>query len=162
MRAIGLLLMMGLVPAMAAPGQVKCSWDANTEPFVTGYRVLIGSATRAYTMTNAVLGRLTTNTTMQADSLPSGVVYLAVTAFAADGRESLFSKEAMWTNAPPVIPPPIPPPITPPANFKVTVTAQTALTPVGPWRDLVRMAVPLPVGGEKEYYRAFAVVEETE
>lgn len=152
MRAIGLLLMLGL-QAWAAPGQVKCSWDANTEPYVTGYRVLIGSATRAYTMTNAVLGRLTTNTTMQADSLPSGVVYLAVTAFTADSRESGLSTEVKWTNAPPVI--------KPPANFKLMTTVQTALTPAGPWRDLARMAVPLPVGGEKEYYRAFAIVEET-
>lgn len=149
MRLMGLMMVLGLAQGWAAPGQVKCSWDANTETNVSGYRVLWGLASQRYTSTNTVLGRLNNSVTV---ALPVGVSYLVVQAF-DNVEDGPFSYEIVWTNAPP---PPLPP-----KNFKVTAVIQASVAPgVGPWRDLAQVTVALPPGGEKQSYRTRMSVEE--
>lgn len=148
---MGLMLMLGLAQAWAAPGQVKCSWDVSTETNVAGYKVLWGPASTRWDTTNTVLGRLNNSVTLD---LPMGVSYLVVQSFASATNESYFSYEIVWTNSPP--------PLAPPKNFKVTAIIQASVAPgMGPWRDLAQVVVNLPPGGEKQSYRTRMSVEET-
>ena len=81
-------------PAFGAslPGSpsVTLAWNTSAGPEVVGYRVHLGAASGNYT-SSVMVGNVTINTV---PGLTSGLTYyFAVTAYDADGRESLFSNE---------------------------------------------------------------------
>jgi len=65
------------------------SWDRNTEPTVTGYKVYYGIVSRQYTGTVDVGNQITYTVT----GLNSQLYYFSVTAYDSLGRESAYSNE---------------------------------------------------------------------
>ncbi len=75
-------------------GQITLTWDANTEPHLSGYKIHYGQASRNYDHQIDV-----GNQTTYSLATPSGdqTTYFAVTAYDSNGQESDFSKEVSWT-----------------------------------------------------------------
>jgi hypothetical protein len=72
------------------PASVMLSWDANTDANIAGYKVYVGTKSRAYSYWVDV-GNITSCTV---DGLPPrNVYYVAVTAYDQSGAESDFSNE---------------------------------------------------------------------
>jgi hypothetical protein len=89
-----LLLTVFLAPTVRADQTVHLVWDASTDPTVSGYNVYYGGESGAYTNM--------TSTGIIPDAVVSGLVegatyYFAVTAFDANGLESFFSNEVIYT-----------------------------------------------------------------
>jgi hypothetical protein len=79
-----------LSTTLPSPYRVTLAWNGSPSPEVTGYRVYYGAASGDYT-TSIVVGNVTTNTV---SGLASGVTYFfAVTAYDANGVESILSNE---------------------------------------------------------------------
>jgi len=80
-------------------GSVSLAWNASVTPFVAGYKTHYGTASGVYTASvNA-----DTNLAATVTGLTPGVVYyFAVTAYASNGVESVFSNEL--TNRLPILP----------------------------------------------------------
>ena len=82
-------------------GAVTLLWDRNPETNVIGYRVYVGTVSRAY---DSVLD--IGNSTSAAVPTSAGMNYFAVTAYDSDGLESGFSSEVTFAdgvlNIPPV------------------------------------------------------------
>jgi hypothetical protein len=92
-RAIFPLLCMLVVPTMASaqPTQsVTLSWDANSEPTVTGYTLYWGTAARTYIFSRNV-GNVTTYTVT--GLAPDQKYYFALAAYTASGLASDQSSE---------------------------------------------------------------------
>lgn len=84
-----LLLVAMVLPARAA--DVKLAWDANAEPDLAGYVVLVGTASGVYTQSLEVESSATVSTVT---GLTPGVrYYFAVRAFNAVGLQSGLSNE---------------------------------------------------------------------
>jgi hypothetical protein len=120
----GILLLVLLTgPALAfgavPPGNsVALGWDRSPDSSVTGYRVYYGTASGNYTNSLAV-GNVTTSTI---PGLASGVTYFfAVSAYAANGLESILSNEIAYTV----------PGTLPTVRIGVTPTKQVMLTVTG-------------------------------
>lgn len=75
------------VPCMAA--DVSLAWDASVSSGVTGYKVYVGGASRAYGAP-ITIGNQTTYTVT---GLGPGTYFFAVSAFDVDGNESDYSNE---------------------------------------------------------------------
>ena len=90
-------LLMGFNPFILSnkcyAGQLILSWNANTEPGVTGYKVYYGSSSRNYT-TSIDVGN---NTTYTLSVVPVSNTYFAVTAYNSFGTESTPSDEVIYT-----------------------------------------------------------------
>lgn len=100
------------------------AWDASPSSDVAGYRVYQGAQSGLYT--NSVdVGPLLTATINPAP----GTNFIAATAYATNGLESVFSNEILYV-APPVYPP------------RLLVTAQSAPTPDGPWLSFTNWVTP--------------------
>lgn len=128
-----------LLPCLGlAQSVAKCSWDANPEAHVTGYRVLYGTNSQQWNVTHTVVGRL--NTSLTVSNLPVGVTYWVVQAL-AEGISSSPSFEVLWTNAPPPV---VPVPPSAPRGFKLSSTTQAGPTPTGPWTNLAESNIPMP------------------
>jgi len=100
-RILGLLLLLALLhqPASVRGNMATdtysadMSWDPNSEPSVSGYRIYYGTASGNYTHITS-LGKVTSGTV---EGLMGGVTYyFAVTAYNAAGFESAFSAEASF------------------------------------------------------------------
>jgi hypothetical protein len=80
---------------------VNLAWDHSITPTVTGYKIYYGSASGIYG-TPITIGYVTAYTV---PSLGPGKYYFAVTAFDAQGNESVYSNEVSATiNAKPSAP----------------------------------------------------------
>ena len=80
------------VVAAAHASSIWLAWDPSNDPGVAGYRIHYGTATRNYTKTVQVEGRLTSKALV--DNLEEGKTYFfAVTSYNANGKESPFSYE---------------------------------------------------------------------
>jgi len=116
-RAIRLFATLLFVVAFASiceAATFTIAWDANTEPDLAGYRVLVGTSPGHYSKTFDV-GMATSKTL----TLPDGVTYyLAVVAYNADGLVSSPSKEVQWSL----------PALPPQSQFTTTVGANGRLT----------------------------------
>lgn len=84
-----LLLVATVMPARAA--DVALAWDANTEPDLAGYVVLVGTASRVYTQSQEVGPAATVSTVT--GLAPGSRYYFAVRAFNATGLQSGWSNE---------------------------------------------------------------------
>ncbi len=85
-----LLALLSLLTAPVYAGSVTVTWDPNTEPDVTGYRVLYGTQSGVYTFSQAA-GNVTTWTV---DNLTAGqIYYFVVQAVNAAGMTSPLSQE---------------------------------------------------------------------
>ena len=105
----GLLLMLLAILSMLVPSahaaQVTVTWDANTDPAVTGYRVHYGTAPGNYT-SHVDVGNVTS---CVISGLSEGVTYyFSATAYDGDGNESEYSVAVNYT--PPMAPAPSPAP----------------------------------------------------
>ena len=67
------------------------AWDANSESYLTGYRVYFGTESRDYNG-HVDVG----NQTSYSMEPPSQTTYFAVTAYDGNGQESDFSNEVVW------------------------------------------------------------------
>ncbi len=88
-------LAFGLVcgAAQPNPANVALSWVRSPTPEVTGYRIYFGAVSRSYS-NNITVGNLTNHTI---SGLTSGVTYyFTVTAYTANGVESLYSNELLY------------------------------------------------------------------
>src|SRR5512139_2133798 len=75
-------------PALAA--QIKLAWDANTEPYLTGYKIYWGNASKSYG-TPLDVGKVTQFTLT---GLTAGNTYfITVTAYGLLTNESTYSNE---------------------------------------------------------------------
>lgn len=90
---ITLILFICISSASACFAQITLIWDANTEPEVAGYKVYSGTASRTYT-SSVDAGN---QTTFIVTKNPSVTTYFAVTAYAANGDESDFSNEVIYS-----------------------------------------------------------------
>lgn len=145
-----LLFALLLLPClcMGAQTAVLLGWDANIETNAMGYRLLAGSASRTYTITNTVVGR--TSTSGVVSNIPSGKVFFTLVAFDQFGIDSDFSNEVTWTNR-----------LSAPKNFKLTGTMQVSLSPTGPWTNLALLNIPLPPAVDRQqFYRSRLLLEE--
>lgn len=95
-RRFGFLLILSLIAMMfflfctsGFAGDATLSWDANSDPNVSGYKVYYGTATRSYG-TPIDLGN---QTNYSLTGLGLGTYYFAVTAYNTSGLESVFSNE---------------------------------------------------------------------
>lgn len=84
-------------PPPPATGTATLTWDPATDPAVTGWRVYWGTASRTYAQPLGSGVLVTGSPTYIVTALPAGTHYFAVTAVAADGRESEYSNEATKT-----------------------------------------------------------------
>jgi hypothetical protein len=73
---------------------VRLAWDASPDVTVTGYRLYMGMQSRNYT-NSATVGNTLTATI--ANLLPSRTYYFGAVAYDANGMESDFSNEAIYT-----------------------------------------------------------------
>lgn len=152
MKALTTLFAFVLLPCLSLGAQTKVllGWDASPESSCAGYRLLAGTASRTYTMTNTVMGRLTTAGMIT--NIPSGKVFFAVVAFDTNGLESDFSNEVTWTNR-----------LSAPKNFKLTGTIQAGLTPTGPWTNLADVNIqmpPMPTNQSASFFRSTLLLKE--
>lgn len=153
-----MLLLLLLCPSLAISQTVRSVWEANTETNVIGYRVLYGTNSQRYHVTNTVVGRLNTNLVLTISNVPSGVTYWVVQAFNDAGLTSLNSYELLYTNAPPPVPP-VPP--SAPKGFRLSANLQAGMTPTGPWTNLAHLNVPLPPAIDRQqFYRTKLLLEE--
>jgi hypothetical protein len=136
---------------------VTASWDTNPEPTVSGYRVLYGTNSQRYVVTNTVVGRMNTNLVLQTTNVPTGVSYWVVQAYLTNGLTSPNSYEIMWTNAPPVVPS-VPP--SAPRGFRLSANLQAGRSPVGPWTNLAHLAVPMPLVDNQRFFRTHLLLED--
>lgn len=83
-----LLLMLPAFPTLA--GQVTVTWDVNTNPAVTGYKLYYGQASRSYTSSIDV-GKQTTCTI--SNLIDGKTYYFSATDYDASGMESGYSNE---------------------------------------------------------------------
>ena len=94
-----LLLLLPVSSIMAATG-VKLQWDANSEPGVAGYKLYYGTTSGTYTHVFDAGHSTTANVP---DVVAGLTYYFAVTAYDADGYESVPSSEvsatAPWPSA---------------------------------------------------------------
>lgn len=146
------LSLLFLLPSLCLGAQtsVLLGWDANVETNCSGYKLLAGSASRTYSITNTVLGR--TITSGAVSNLPSGKVFFALVAFDQAGTDSDFSNEVTWTNR-----------LSAPKNFKLTGTIQAGLTPTGPWSNLANLNIPMPpvpTNRTASFFRSTLLLEE--
>jgi hypothetical protein len=133
--------------ALAAPGQVKVSWDIHNDTNCTGYLVLWGIHSQSYSATNVVSGRL--NNTAVITNLPVGVTYIVAQATGeTDAQTSIYSDELLWTN---------PPALTPPRNVTLKAVIQASVTSNGPWNDLAWVKTAGAATGQ--VFRAVLVTE---
>jgi hypothetical protein len=86
-------------PAPAATGTATVSWDAPTERVddsplenLAGFRVYYGTAPGAYTSKLEINSPALTSVVIS--SLPAGTYWFVVTAYDADGLESVYSEAA--------------------------------------------------------------------
>jgi hypothetical protein len=84
------LLVLLLAGAGAHGTTVQVSWDPNTEPHLAGYKVYLGTSSRAYTSQTDV-GKTTLCTVSNLE--PGRTYYFAITAHDGNGAESDFSTE---------------------------------------------------------------------
>lgn len=140
-----------LLPCLCSGAQtsVLLGWDVNTETNVMGYKLLAGSASRTYTITNTVMGRASTSGIVT--NVPSGKVFFALVAFDQVGIDSDFSNEVTWTNR-----------LSAPKNFKLTGTIQAGLTPTGPWANLADLNIPMPPSTNQtaQFFRSTLLLKE--
>ena len=96
---LGILLYLALLYATvntlgATSQSITIAWDPSSSPDIVGYKVYYGGASGTYT-NSIVVGNVTTNVI---PALTSGASYfLSVTAYDANGKESLFSEEISYT-----------------------------------------------------------------
>lgn len=86
---IGVLACLGM-PIDTSAATARLSWSPNTEPDLEGYRVFVGTSSRAYTKT-ITIGRITSIDI--ADLSPGATYYFALKAFDFSGNESPYSDE---------------------------------------------------------------------
>lgn len=108
-----------IVPSAPATNQVSLTWSPSPGSNVAGYNIYYGFASRVYT--NKLDAGPVTNFTV--GNLSDDRHYFAATAYNILGVESDFSEEVFW--------PPFP--LT---NVIVSVSAQSAAAPSGPWLDV--------------------------
>ena len=79
-----------ILPEAASGARIRISWNNNTDPDTTGYKVYYGTASRNYK--NSIdAGQFTT---VELDGLTDGVTYyFSVTAYDKSGNESTYSQE---------------------------------------------------------------------
>lgn len=86
----------------ATKADVTLAWNPATGSTITNYTVFWGTNSGVYTFDTAV----GTQTNITVTGLtPGAVYYFSVQATAANGTESPFSNEAIYTNPSPVVPP---------------------------------------------------------
>ncbi len=102
------------------------SWNANIEPDVAGYHVLVGTVSGNPTVILDV--GLQTSVVISA-LLPGTTYYFSVTAYTAAGQESLPSAEVSYTTSG-IAPSPTPAPTPPPPTPSATPTPPPANPPV--------------------------------
>lgn len=87
-------------PPVLEVRDAKLEWDPNTDT-VAGYRLHYGTTSRDYP--NAI--DVKTETTAEVKDLPKEKIYFSVTAYSADGMESVFSNEVSidYTKTPPEV-----------------------------------------------------------
>jgi len=100
---------------IALAGDVRLSWDANTDPGVAGYKAYMGTISGKYGAPINV-GNVTTYTIT---GLTTGTYYFAVTAYDGSGNESGPSNEVVATVS-------VPADTTPPL---ITAVASSSVTP---------------------------------
>lgn len=94
-----------LMITISHAAEVSLAWDANTEPYLAGYKIYYGNASRSYTQTIDV-GNVTEYTVK---NLPDGeALYFAATAYDKYKNESDYSNEVEWGKFD----------LTPPGNFR--------------------------------------------
>jgi len=96
-----LILFFPLLTWSAHAGLLTLTWDANTEPHLTGYKVYYGAASRNYDFSIDVDNQATYSLDPPGDQ----TTYFAVTAYDNQGRKSDFSQEVFWTEDLPDPPP---------------------------------------------------------
>lgn len=116
-----------LCAVLALSAVVRLGWDANEESSVVGYRLYHGPASRAYTASNTTAGTETSVTV-------TGRTYFAVTAFAADGLESDYSDEVVYS------------------GVTVRVVLEESCDPTGPWEAVWTAPNAQAISGR--FYRA--------
>lgn len=80
-----------LVPLILKAGEVTISWDSNSEPDLSGYKIYYGNSSRGY-QSQVYVGNITS---YRLSGLDAGKrYYFAVTALDFSGNESDFSQEA--------------------------------------------------------------------
>lgn len=89
MKKIFLTLVFLLLASPLIAGDIVISWNANTEPDLTGYKVHYGVAHRVYGTPSDVGNTLTYTIT----GLTAGTYYISVTAYDSQGNESDYSYE---------------------------------------------------------------------
>src|SRR5512139_2334612 len=105
-------------PALAA--QIKLAWDANTEPYLTGYKIYWGNASKSYG-TPIDVGNLTQFTLT---GLTAGNTYfITITAYSLPNNESSYSNEVSGVATEPA-PVPVISPTTPPLSRGTTKTSK--------------------------------------
>lgn len=115
-RALVFIALLALLPTVGL--SMTLAWTPSTNPAVVGFKIHYGSANRVYT-TAFNVGNLTTSTTI--NGLVAGQTYhLAVTTYDADGNESAFSDDIIYT---------VPVPASGPVNNNSP--AQSLVTSVG-------------------------------
>ncbi len=98
-RLFATLLFVVVFASVCEAATFTIAWDANTEPDLAGYRVLVGTAPGRYTQTYNV--GIATSKTL---TLPDGMTYyLVVVAYNTEGLVSSPSREVQWSL--PAIPP---------------------------------------------------------
>lgn len=105
--ALTIILIFGLTSIVSAE-TVGLAWNANTESDLSGYRVYVGTESRAYRMPIDVGN----TTAYEVLDLEAGITYFfAVTAYDTSGNESGFSNEVTETveDTSPDTTPPAPP-----------------------------------------------------
>lgn len=98
-------IILSLVVLLAKNGysaQVTLAWDSNTEQKLAGYKIYVGSASRAYDYSIDVGNKTSYTVSGLADGK---TYYFAVTVYDKNGNESGYSKEVIWTSPPANHPP---------------------------------------------------------
>ncbi len=110
-----------ILPPAPATNSVTLTWVPSVDPDhnVAGYNVYYGVASRVYT--NKLDAGAVTNLTVR--DLGEGPYFFTATAYNILGVESDYSNEAIWPE----------PPLT---NVIISVSAQSASAPSGPWLDV--------------------------
>jgi hypothetical protein len=109
-------------PARAHAQGLRLAWDANAEPTLAGYVIMVGTSSGIYSQSSTI-GKLTTHDVP--GLLPATRYFFVVKAYDTAGRLSPASSEVSASTpgtAPPTPPPPPPPP-------PVAALALTRVTP---------------------------------